>query len=397
MSASLIVGDVHLGGGLNIGKPGIGSNLNSRIIDQLQTLDWILDTSVNKYIDNIFLTGDIFEDPKPHPALISLFLDWLKKCSIHDINVHIISGNHDVLRSGQYYISALDVIVSAEIPNIYVYKNISTVHTDGASFTLMPFRDRRSFNTDSNLEAIQKLSDKLDFQVPEIPLENLKIIVGHLAIEKSIPIGDEFDDMSNELFCPLSMFSKYDYVWMGHVHKPQVLSEKPYISHIGSMDFATFYEASHTKKIVLINPKTQHHFEYIDVPNRPLYHININIPQDVEDVNEFILSELSKNKNLKKSIVRLNIILENPEIKSIDRHLIEKFLTDSGVFYVNRISEERKISPIKKKQNVDIDNTINPLTALKMYADLNVDNSIKNDFIKYSLEIIEEFNNSKDN
>ncbi len=62
MSLSLILGDVHLGGSMSIGRVGIGSVLNSRLADQQHLLDWTLDYSIDKNISTIILTGDIFDD-----------------------------------------------------------------------------------------------------------------------------------------------------------------------------------------------------------------------------------------------------------------------------------------------------------------------------------------------
>src|SRR5882672_10952979 len=102
MSVSLILGDLHIGAGISIGKPGIGTALNSRTIDKINLLDWVFDIAYSRQVENIILTGDIFEDPKPHPTLITLFLSWLKKCSNNNLQVHIIIGNHDIIRSGQF-------------------------------------------------------------------------------------------------------------------------------------------------------------------------------------------------------------------------------------------------------------------------------------------------------
>ena len=90
---------------------------------------------------NIIITGDVFQDSKPHPTIVALFMSWLKKCTDNDINVHIIAGNHDIIRSGQFSMSALDIISAADIEGVHVYKHMTTLNTHGASFTLMPFRD----------------------------------------------------------------------------------------------------------------------------------------------------------------------------------------------------------------------------------------------------------------
>jgi len=123
----IILGDVHLGRSLSQGKVGIGSSLNSRIVDQLNLLDWTLDQAIENNCNHIIITGDIFEESKPPPSLITLFISWLKKCQISEIHVHLIMGNHDVIRSGTINMSSLDIINEMDMEYITVYKNITTI------------------------------------------------------------------------------------------------------------------------------------------------------------------------------------------------------------------------------------------------------------------------------
>lgn len=390
---TVILGDPHLGKGTSIGKPGIGSALNSRIADQFNILEWVLDTAMDHMATTIVITGDIFQDPKPHPTIVALFISWLKKCTDNNMSVHIISGNHDVLRSGQFYMSALDIVTAADIDDVHVYRHVSTLHTHGASFTFLPFRDRRSFNVDSNTAAMEALKAKLPYELSEIENHNAKVVIGHLAIEGSIPVGDEIDDMSNELFCPVDMFNGYDFVWMGHVHKPQVLGKSPHVAHIGSMDLSDFGEADHTKILIVFDPKKSEPYKYIEIPTRPLRQISISVPENILDTTSFVLNNLKSkfNNKLNKSIVRVNIILNNQDVINVDRTAVESCLNDLGTFHVTRINEERKVVPIKKNATTDnIDNTVNESTAIKMFADSNVDQELKNDFIAFANSIVKE-------
>jgi DNA repair exonuclease SbcCD nuclease subunit len=396
MTDALIVPDIHLGKTVSLGKPGIGSALNSRIVDQINILEWILDRALELNARNMILTGDCFEDPRPHPTIIHLFISWLKKCTDSDINVHIIAGNHDILRSGQFYTSALDVITAADMECVYVYKQMSTLNMPGVSFTFLPFRDRRSFNTDSNSEALKLLMDKIPYELSGIDLYNVKVIVGHLALEGSIPVGDEIDDMTNELFCPISMFKGYDFGFFGHIHKPQVLSKSPYIAHVGSMDLSDFGEAKQKKFIVAFNSKDSEPYKYLQIPTRPLKQISVSVPDNIVNATDYVVADLIENHNdLKKAIVRLNVSLNNADMVNIDRSVVEKCLTDLGAFHIERINEERKVIPIKKHVETEgIDNTVNETTAIKMYADANVIER-KDEFVAVAMEIVREFSEIK--
>jgi DNA repair exonuclease SbcCD nuclease subunit len=392
MSVSIILGDPHIGKGLSIGKPGIGSALNSRIVDQLNILEWTLDRAIEYMASNIIITGDVFQDSKPHPTIIALFVSWLKKCTDNGLDVHIIAGNHDILRSGQFYMSALDIISAAEIEGVYVYKHMSTLHTPAASYTFIPYRDRRSFNTDSNAEAMQIIRAAVPYELASIDAANAKVVVGHLSIEGSIPVGDEFDDLANELFCPVEMFKGYDFTWMGHVHKPQILSKAPYVSHIGSMDLSDFGETDHTKLVVVFDPKKSEPFKYLEIPSRPLKQISVAVPPSDVSTTDYVVNELkSKHTDLSKAIVNLNITLGGPELVAVDRSQVEKCLIDLGSFHISRISEEKKVAAIKKNSTTEvISSTVNEFTAIKMYADTNVDAKIRNDFVSLATSIAKE-------
>src|ERR1700678_2048365 len=123
----IILGDPHIGGGVANGKLAIGAALNSRVVDQINLLDYTLDQAVLRGVETIIITGDVFEEPKPAPSLITLFISWLKRCAANDVYVHIIVGNHDILRTGNFYTSPLDIISECQLDNVSVHKEINTV------------------------------------------------------------------------------------------------------------------------------------------------------------------------------------------------------------------------------------------------------------------------------
>lgn len=394
MSHVIILGDVHIGKSVTIGKVGLGSTLNSRIADQLDLLDWVLDQAIENNSEHIIITGDIFEDPKPAPFLITLFIAWLKKCQANSVNIHIILGNHDILRSGNIYISPLDIINEVELEYVNIYKNINTIFIDSVAFTLIPFRDRKSFNVTSNAQALSLLQDSLVYELASIPTTYKKIVIGHLAIEGSIPVGDEIDDMTNELFCPVNMFSGYDYVWMGHVHKPQIMNKKPYIAHIGSMDISNFVETDHKKHIIIIDCKEEEKFFVSqEIPTRPLKKINIVVPKDVDDTTQYVIDYLNKIKeSWDKAIVRIEISLSTPELKSINKYIIEKYLLDKNVFNIAGISESKKIMLVKKDNNI-YDTKMDVGSAIKTYAQSYVEETLRNSFIELAMSIYNDYKN----
>lgn len=389
---AIILGDVHVGKGTSIGKPGIGNTLNSRVQDQFRLLDWVLQTAIDNDVFDIILTGDVFEDSKPHPTLISLFLEWLHKCDSHGVSIYIILGNHEIIKSGSYMQTALDVIARADIPNTHVFKYVDTIHFDDVSFTLLPFKDRRSMECSTHADAFSKISNLLDYESSSIPLGNYKVLIGHLALEGSIPIGDEIDDVAIELMCPLTLFKDYDYVWMGHIHKPQVCQTKPYLAHVGSMDISDYGETDHNKIIILFDTKNKDKFTEITIPTRPLRKLQISVPIG-EDTTPYLISSISdenQKKSLKDAIVKLEIKLGSKESANADRDVINHLIYSFGAHYISNFSESKNVAVVTMPKQGLVDNSMDVNTAIKIWADNSeFDEEMKTFFLEESNEVLQ--------
>ena len=388
LASFIILGDPHIGKSQSIGRVGLGSALNSRIIDQCNLLDWTLEQAIERGIEHVVITGDVFEEPKPHPTLITLFVAWLRKCGEAGIHVHIIQGNHDMIRTGSFNNSSLDIIIESDLDNVSIYKSIQTVFIGDTAITMVPFRDRRSSNLNSNAEAIELLRNILTYELASIPMSYRKLLIGHLALEGSLFIGDELDDVANELFCPLSMFEGYDYVWMGHIHKYQVLQVSPHIAHIGSMDISNFGEANETKYLVCVDDD----ITTIPIPTRPLKKLSITVPENTKDTTQFVLDRIAEENSLSTSISRVEIHLSSPDLLPVDRTLIEKQLYSVGVSNVSAISESKKLSPIKKN-SVIVNTTMDVVSTIKAWGRDQIPADKQEAFIALALDIYNQHRN----
>lgn len=390
MSSFICIGDPHIGKSTNIGKSVVGSKLNSRIVDQIELLDWSLERAIHHNVTDIILTGDVFDDPKPPTAVITLFISWIKRCQINNIKVHVVMGNHDMLRSGNVYSSPLDIIEECGLEDVYIYRCMNTCIFENFAITFIPFKDRKAFSVLSNSDALDIIKNQLNYEVLSIPDNYKKIAIGHLGIVGSIPIGDEFDDLSNELLCPLELFEGYDYVWMGHIHKPQVMNNNPYIAHIGSMDISDFGETEHKKSIIIFDTNFPNNFIEEILPTRNLKKISYEVPESEEDPTQYIIDIMNEDKSdFNKSIIKLDVSLKNKD-KSIDKSRIEKYLLGKGVHNIASISESRRQNSVKKEAN-DLSNKMDIITAIKKYSDTYIKEEDRSQYIDVALSIYNKF------
>jgi len=394
----LIVPDLHLGAGTSIGKDN-NKGLNSRIEDQKNLLEFVLKTARKKQVNKIVVLGDIWEHPKPDPTVVYIFLDWLVRCA-QDFTIDVVQGNHDFIRTGSNKTSMLDCIDIPYIEGCWIYTEIDTSKiaikngTEALGFVYVPFTDRRQLCAKTTEEAKQKLFNDIKMRMGHWGDEYKKICFGHLALEGSMWVGNEIADDHNEIFVTKKMMKDlgFDYVFMGHVHKPQVISKSnPYMAHVGSLDRTKFTGPDATEKHVTLFDTVKDTIENIKLPCRNLVDFPIFIP-NVEDETEFVINYIDKltNEHLEDAIVRLRIESSSPEYKYINREKIGNFLKKAGVFNISSVTEIKHGEQVLKN-DVGIDETMGHNKAIDIFVDnMKGSDQFKSEVKKVCKEIIKE-------
>jgi DNA repair exonuclease SbcCD nuclease subunit len=379
-SKHIILGDIHLGKGTSIGKPGVGKDPNSRIMDQLALLEWVLDTAESDGISHIIITGDVYQDPKPHPALINYFMSWLKMCEKSGVSVDIIVGNHDIMRTGNYTLSALDLIPAVELPHARVFKDPECMEMGGICFGYLPYRDKRMYEAEDSAAALKALKDEMGLNIaPSDKKRN--ILVGHLALEGSLNITDEISDSLNEIFVPQEMLDGWDTVLMGHIHHPQVICTKrtgtgpttkgQLIAHVGSMDRSDFHivETDIDKIIYIVDEKTT---ETRTLPTRNLRKIDVQVPMG-KDSTDFVNNAIclyDKKLPVKDAIVYLDITLGGETVPNVERDKVQAYLCGKlKASHICTFSETRNLSVVALDESQMLDKSMSVPMTIDKFAD----------------------------
>lgn len=387
----IIVGDVHYGKMLNAGRPGSGIRLNSRVAEVVTLLEFILEQAVEARVQDIFITGDICEDVKPDHKYIQLFSEWLVKCKDHGITVYVVAGNHDMSRVGQEFYSALDTLHT--LKHLKFYKDFSVVTLDGVSVLLIPYRDREWLRCMDYNAALEMVKREIQYHVSAMPDDHYRIAIGHLALEGAIYTGED-DSLTNQITCALDWFDGFDYTWMGHVHKYQILKEDPLVAHIGSLTISDFCELGNEKFIVVFDDSKMPQYSIMPLPVRQLRKVVITVPT-VDDATKYVVEQLEvmhDGLSFNNQVIRVEIRL-NDDASTIDRDVIEKTIYGFGAHYIANCSESRVTTVINLDTVDTVDNAIKPEDAVQIFAQANEfeDPEVKDLYIRYSLDIIEEF------
>jgi DNA repair exonuclease SbcCD nuclease subunit len=375
-----VIGDVHLGANQWAGKQHPSLNVNTRLIDYAETLDITIDEMVAAGVSEIVFTGDIFEHRFPSIVQQKIFSQSLHRALSKGIErIHIVIGNHDQQRI--HATTTISYLKELNLPNIRVYDDLSlqTIEWFGkpvANLILMPYRDRLWMEQETHADAVQAIKSELDALMSVRNNILPTILVGHMTIEGTF-VDEAYKDLygENQLTLPCSMFSGINVTLMGHIHKPGVISENPYIAYIGSMEKRGGFE-DHDKLYAIIDLETAN-VEYYREPCRDMWDLTLDyasmvVGEQLMDRIKIDIAAYAKTHSLSSSIVRTTIRICAEDEQFLDARTIASHLRD---VYGAHFCAEIKPEIITSRQSRDdrITEDISHVQALRMYLENSVD------------------------
>jgi len=393
-----IIGDVHLGASYSLGKKDHSKGINSRLVDYDTTLIDTITMLANAGCKHLIFTGDIFEHRTPSVKQQERFSAALKIALDLGIEqVHIVVGNHDQQRITRA--TTISYIKELQLSNIHVYDEIDMVtinYPDGkpaANLIFMPYRDRKWFDTDSSQQAINQVDELLAYNLGSIDNDAKKILVGHMVVEGTMWMLDEYADLyeSNDLILPKDMFRNIDLTVMGHVHTPGLVSKDPFIYYVGSMEKRGAFE-KHDKKYVIIDLEAKT-FKPHNEPCRNLYDIKMDFSNssEGENLSQLILDEIdefAKDKTLESSIVRVIVSIAADDDKFCNPKEIEDYLrTKYEVEHCVEIKPSLLFS--RQARDTQINEHASDTESFSKYINQAFrDSEVKDDILSLGLDII---------
>ncbi len=246
----LHLADLHLGKSLG---------QFSLIEDQTYMLQQICTIARREHVSALLIAGDIFDRSQPPLEAVHLLDRFLTELVRQHIALFMISGNHDSgvrLAFGSEIFQSSDLCIvsrfEGQIPSLLWPRENPVVRIH-----LLPFLRRdelRRYCTDEDaaqLDTAELLRRLLERQKP--PQEGLpQILLAHLWVASSSLL---LSDSENTLLgsvesVPKSLFEAYDYVALGHLHRPQNVDEK--LRYAGSPLAYSASETGQPKSLTLL-------------------------------------------------------------------------------------------------------------------------------------------------
>lgn len=252
--------------------------------DTEYVLNQVVDTAIRERVEVVLISGDIFDRPNPSEEAIKMYVSFLKGLLDKNIKVIAISGNHDsgIRLSAYKDILGKGYFVEGEFNSPMRKVSLSDEYGP-VNFYMLPFFT--PFIVKSNLK-LEKGLENYDLAMDEIiKRENIdtsqrNIILAHQFVagfkfggseeDFSYSNGDEKNVAGVEIIS-LDKFQNFDYVALGHIHKPQKISRET-IRYSGSLlKYKTSEIDGPDKSVVIIDLKEKGNIEVKLDPIKPLH------------------------------------------------------------------------------------------------------------------------------
>ncbi len=373
---------VHTGD-LHIGKIVNGFSM---IEDQRYILKQVYEISRREKADALVLAGDIYDRAIPPADAVVLFNDFLTDMVRAGIPVLMISGNHD----SPERLGFADAILEEEgiyIAGVYKeeLKKVEIADTYGnVSFVLMPFVKPASVGAKTSGEAVGNMlsmekgrkedirgkdnTDKNNAEKDNIDKDDMdkdsknkegedgirRVLVTHYFVtdqgrEPELSDGETTIHVGGLDNVEASLFDGFDYVALGHIHKPQKIGGRG-VYYAGAPLAYSFSEAGQEKGINLVEMGKKGEVTMRWIPLKPLHEMRrirgklqeLMQPEVVEaaQAEDYIRAELTDEEELIDPIGTLRSVYPN-----VMQILLTKNERKENMDYISRPEEKKKSIP----------------------------------------------------
>lgn len=304
----------------------IGKKVNeySMLQDQIYILKEILRIIDNEKVETVIIAGDVYDRSLPPNEALELFDEFLYQLSSRNVNVFVISGNHDsperisyggrMMTENKIFLSP---VYDGNVKPITLNDDYGEVN-----FYLLPFvrpADIRRYFPDENIEnytdAVKVAIDNMnvDFNERNILVTHQFVTGAELSESEDIIVGGT-DNVSGEVF------DGFDYVALGHIHREQTVG-KDNIRYCGTPLKYSFSEAKNIKSVTVLDFNDKGNIEYSKIPLTPFrdmreirgtyYELTLKSSYESTNTEDYLHITLTDEEDIPDAIGKLRSIYPN--------------------------------------------------------------------------------------
>lgn len=235
----------------------LGKRVNefSMLEDQQYILTEILQIIDREKPDGVMIAGDVYDKSVPSAEAVALLDDFLVRLAKRDLQVFLISGNHDSPERMAFG-GRLMAQSGVHLAPVYDGKVSPITLTDEygpVNFYLLPFLKpahvRRCFPEREILTYTDALAAAIEAMGVDSAQRN--VLVTHQFVTGAVRCDSEEISVGGTDNVDVSVFEPFDYVALGHIHGPQKVGRET-VRYCGTPLKYSFSEVKHQKSVTVV-------------------------------------------------------------------------------------------------------------------------------------------------
>lgn len=250
----------------------------SMLEDQKYILKQISDIAIRESVDAVLIAGDVYQRSSPQAEAMEVFDGFVTALTDADKKVFMLSGNHDSAQRISYFSSLIKGagVYAAQEFDGHLQAVTLTDEYGNVNIHMLPFVKPvivkhllPEAEIDSCTDAVRAVLDASPINESE-----RNILICHQFAAGAVPSDSEESSVGGLDIVDASVFDAFDYVAMGHIHKPQKMGRDT-LRYAGSPLKYSFSEAAFEKSVVIADIGKKGSIKLKTVPLKPLRDVRI--------------------------------------------------------------------------------------------------------------------------
>lgn len=317
--------------------------------------------------DGIIIAGDVYDKSIPPSEAVGLLDEFLVKLAERNLQVFIISGNHDSaerLAFGNRLIDKIGIHISPvyqkDTAKFTMKDNFGAVNIYMLPF-IKPVHVRTAFESDENIsytDAVRMAVSQMNVNVSE-----RNILVTHQFVTGAERSDSEDISIGGSDNVDASVFDDFDYVALGHLHRPQNVGTNR-IRYSGTPLKYSFSEEKDRKSVTVVEMREKGILAVREIPLLPLHEM-VTLRGTFSELTE---KKFYENTSYREDYTHIILTDEN-DIENALNRLREIYRNIMKLEYDN--TRTRHYSQIGDLSQSDVENK-SPLDLFaKLYEEQN--------------------------
>ena len=304
---------VHLSD-LHLGKR---VNEYSMLADQEYILTKIINIIDDEKPAGVIIAGDVYDKSIPSAEAVQMFDDFLTRLAKRNLQVFIISGNHDSPERMSFGSRLMDQS-GIHISQVYNGQIESFAMKDEHGIVnvyMLPFVKPAHVKRFSD-ESIESYTDAIRVAVAEMNIDQSarNLLITHQFVTGATRSESEDVSVGGSDNVDVSVFDGFDYVALGHIHSPQNCTSER-VRYCGTPLKYSFSEAKDNKSVTVVEiaEKGSLSVETVAlVPMRDMVEINGRY-------NEIMLKSFYENTSYQEDYIHITLTDEEDIVDAIGK------------------------------------------------------------------------------